>query len=68
MNNLQQSPNVIALLHNRLKELKLPDSMFNDRHFIKGLGLLLKGKAVLWVKDRNYGAITHTTVRIIDDQ
>lgn len=68
MNNLQQSPNVIAQLYNRLKELKVPDSMFNDQHFIKGLNLILKGNAVLWVKDRAYGAITHTTVRIIDDQ
>lgn len=68
MNNLEQSPNVIALLHNRLKELKVPDVMFNDPHYVKGLNLVLKGKAVLWIKDRNYGAITHTTVRIIDDQ
>lgn len=65
MNNLEQSPNVIALLYNRLKELKVPDAMFNDPHYVKGLNLILKGKAALWIRRVRVGRKIHTTVRIV---
>lgn len=52
MNNLEQSPNVIALLYNRLKELKVPSVMFDDPQFITGLNLMLKCKAVLWGEEQ----------------
>lgn len=65
MIELQQPSNLVVQLHKRLKELHMPDSMFDDEHFMQGVSLILKGKAVLWIRRKPVGNKFHTNIRIV---